>query len=376
MSELTVCHIFEGINDLSAIGRAAVWGVRTAIEAGYRVTVVTRHLDEALKDDVEWLPMGGLDRLFFCQYATARHFVKRALGDRRFDIVHAHQPQVCDLSDVFQCHFLTRVAYERKALENRRAPQQLAVRAQQQGVLYLEDGFYRKVRPETRMLFDSAMLRHEFARLYGQPKDARDLVLPVPPIHFASYEDSQAAKAKLLGGVQGDRLVIGFLGGILEYKGWRRLCAELQGQEDLFLLAGGPGTAEFRWPGLEGRFKGLGVVRDSDTFYAACDVVVVPSLFEPLGMVTFDVPSRGIPVVATKEVGALPHVLEFNAGAEWKTDDPLAPLLRATAKRREEFHAGARRMAEALSEQHQGNLLLQVYEDVLGEKRGLAVASL
>lgn len=372
MSKPTVCHIFEGVNGSTAIGKAAAWGVRLALDAGYKVTVVTRELEESLKGEVEWLRMGGLDRLFFFQYATARQFIKRALGDRKFDIVHAHQPQVCSLADVFQCHFLTRVAYERNVLENRRGPRQLAVRVQQHGVLHLEDRYYGNLNPGTRMLFDSAMLRKEFTRLYGQPKDARDLVLPMPPIHFASEEDRRAAKARLLGGLHGQRLVVGFLGGIVEHKGWRRLFRALEGQDDLFLLAGGSDTSEFKWPALRGRYKGLGIVRDPDTFYAACDVVVVPSVFEPLGMVTFDVPARGIPVVATKEVGALPHVIEFNAGAEWNADEPLDPLLRSVAQRVEEFRAGALRMAEDLSSQRQGERLMQVYDEVLRAKRDLA----
>lgn len=374
MSKPTLCHIFEAVGDFSAIGNAAAWGVRQALEAGYQVTVVARRLDESLRDQVEWLPMGGLNRLFFFQYGTARWFVRRALGGRKFDIVHAHQPQICSLSNVFQCHFLTRVTYERRAFENRREFRQLAVRLQQQGVLYLEDYFYGNLNPQTRMAFDSGMLRSEFARLYGQPKHSCDLVLPAPPVHFASDDERRAAKAKLLGDSHGGRLVVGFLGGIVEHKGWRRLWRELEGHDDLFLLAGGQGTAEFRWPALGNRYKGLGLVRDPATFYAACDVVVVPSLFEPLGMVTFDVPARGIPVVATKEVGALPHVLEFKAGTEWKTDEPLAPLLRSVAGRREQFHAGARLMAESLSAPRQGERLLQIYEDVLREKRELAAA--
>src|SRR4051812_1647014 len=93
--------------------------VRTALTAGWRVSVVAKFLDESLHDDVEWLRLYVPPRLFFVQWATARHFIRQALGARAFDVVHAHQPQVASLSDVFQCHFLTRVAHERGCLENR-----------------------------------------------------------------------------------------------------------------------------------------------------------------------------------------------------------------------------------------------------------------
>jgi len=123
------------------------------------------------------------------------------------------------------------------------------------------------------------------------------------------------------------------------------------------------------WPALRGRYKGLGQVRDAATFYAACDVLIVPSLFEPLGMVTFDAVARGIPVVATPEVGSLPYALAFNTGLEWKPDQPLEPVLREAASRRLLFHRGAKLLCDDLSSERQGERLMAIYDGVLREKR-------
>lgn len=91
--------------------------------------------------------------------------MKRALGKRTFDVVHTHQPQAASLSDVFQCHFLTRVAFERNCLENRKGLQAALIRLQQQGALYAEDYYLRRWNPQTTMLYNSKATRNEFHRL-------------------------------------------------------------------------------------------------------------------------------------------------------------------------------------------------------------------
>ena len=79
--------------------------------------------------------------------------------------------------------------------------------------------------------------------------------------------------------------------------------------------------------------------------------------------------AAGVPVIATPEVGALPHLLEYGAGAAWQPDQPLSALVRDVAARRAEFNQGARRMAEAYSTEKQGARLLQIYDEIRARKR-------
>jgi glycosyltransferase involved in cell wall biosynthesis len=363
----SLCHIFEAIGPYSAIGKVAAADVRIALDAGYRVTVVAKRLDESLQGRVEWLKLYVPDRLFFVQWTTARAFIKRALGRRRFDIVHAHQPQAASLADVFQCHFLTRVAYERGCLEERKTARARFVRLQQQGVLYAEDYFYRRWNPHTRMLFNSGLTRREFHRLYGMPPHDDVLVCDFPAPRFASADDRAAARDRFTGGRR-PGLVVGYIGGLQERKGYKRLLAALAAEPDLFLLMGGSYTCGFSDPALAGRMKAVGLVDDTPGFYAACDVLVVPSLFEPLGLVAFEAAARGTPVIATDEVGALPHLLEFSAGERWNPAEPLGPLVRRMAARREDYLPGILRMADTLSTQAYARKLLDTYEAVLADR--------
>src|SRR3954452_10644286 len=109
MPQPTLCMIFEAISNDSAIAKVAMSDVNIALDAGYKVTCVSKILHESLRPKVEWLKLKVPPRGFALQWLTARRFIKQAIGNRTFDVVHAHQPQAASLADVFQCHFLTRV---------------------------------------------------------------------------------------------------------------------------------------------------------------------------------------------------------------------------------------------------------------------------
>jgi glycosyltransferase involved in cell wall biosynthesis len=368
--------IHEAIGNQSAIAKVAMAGVKTALDVGWRVTVVAKLLDPSLQGDVEWLKMYCPPRGFALQWLTARMFINRALGDRTFDVIHGHQPQIASLCDVFQCHFLTRVAYERKCLEERRTLRARAVRLQQQAVMYAEDFYYRNWNRQTTMLFDSALTQEDFHRLYGKPPREEVLLYECPPLDLASDAERRAARAKWVG-VDERRFVIGYLGGLQERKGYRRIENAVRKDDSLFFLMGGQFCDGYVADGLSGRMKAVGLVRDTASFYAACDVLVVPSFYEPFGLVTYEAAVRGTPVIATPEVGAMQHLKEFGVGLEWQPDLPLSSLFREVNESRSSFPLRARRMAIELSRENSGKKLLGFYHQVLREKasRGAALTS-
>jgi glycosyltransferase involved in cell wall biosynthesis len=360
--------IHEGIGPYNAIARIAQSQVQLALEAGWRVSVVAKFLDPSLHGEVEWLKLYVPPRLLLVQWTTARAFIRAALGGRTFDVIHAHQPQVASLSDVFQCHFLTRVAYERHCLETRSGLGPGIVRAQQQGVLYAEDYFYLHWNPATHMLFCSEYLRQEFGRVYGLPPREEVLVNAVPPMSLPTPDERRAARTAYLGEAPRAQ-VVGYLGGLDERKGYRPLLKALEQEPDLTLLMGGLYSDSFEPPAaLRGRAKGVGLVKDTKSFYDACDVLVVPSHFDPCPLVPFEAAARGVPVIATEGVGNLPTLQEYGAGLEWKREQPLGPVVRQAIAQRAALQDGAGRMSAELSERGQGERVLARYEQVLQEK--------
>lgn len=366
MGQPTLCMIFDVIGGHSAIGKVAANDVRIALQAGYQVTVVARDLTTELQSSVEWLRLHVPRRFFVYQWLSGRRLIRKALGSRTFDIIHAHQPQIADLADIFQCHFLTRMSYLNEGFEHRPGVWPRLRRLQQRIVLHAEDFFYRRWNPKTKMLFGSHRTRDDFHRLYGPLPREEVLVLNCEPLKITTPEERQAARLKLLGRNYSGTIV-GYLGGVQKRKGYDLLINALRNEPDTFLLMGGPDSGGHQIPELLGRFVSLGDVYDTDTFYAACDVFAVPSRYEPLGLVAFEAAVRGIPVLAAPQVGALPHLLKHHAGLAWNPDKPLGPIIKDLCERRAFFNEGAASLAHELSLEHYATELQSHYAGVLAK---------
>jgi glycosyltransferase involved in cell wall biosynthesis len=366
----SLCMIFETIGPYNAIGKIAMAEVRAALDAGFQVSCVANLLDESLRNDVEWLKLYRPPRGFALQWLTARRFIRAALGDRRFDVVHAHQPQAASLADVFQCHFLTRVAYERKCLETRRSLRARAVRVQQQVVLYAEDRCYGRWNPSTRMLFCSDLIRNEFARLYRLPPREEVLSNPCLPRCAVSVDERAKARTRLIGRAAPPGPVVGYLGGVQERKGYRRLLQSLSADAGITLIFGGQYTLDLPAKELRPWIVPIGLVEDTESFYAACDIVVVPSFFDPCPLVVLEAVARSVPVIATDGVGNLSQLLDYGAGIQWDGEAPLADMVRSVIERRGDYQAGAVRMAAALSLPKYEERLIAIYRDVVERRNG------
>ena len=128
------------------------------------------------------------------------------------------------------------------------------------------------------------------------------------------------------------------------------LRAVLQAQSDE------AGVAErVRWPGWQNR---------PDPFYQLADVFVCPSRHEPLGNVILEAWSHGLPVVATRTLGAAELIDDSVNGLLVPCRDPhalaerLLDLLRAPAALRAELIAHGSRV---LKERHNQHLVLDAY---------------
>lgn len=367
MPQPTLCMVHNTIGTQSSIAKIALWGVQQALNAGWRVTVVANDVDRSLQADVEWLRLYVPPKAFLVQWLAARKTIQAALNGRTFDVLHVHQAQVAALADVMQCHFLTRVAHERHCLESHEGLKPALLRVQQQGVLRAEDYYYRRWNPSTRMLFCSGLIQQEFTRLYGSPTQSEILVNFCPPSNFPSEETRKQARAKF---VQREHNgpVVGYLGGVDERKGYRLLIQGLEDCTDTFLLFGGPHSAEFVAPSLQGRFRSVGMVSKISEFFAACDVLVVPSYFDPCPVVVFEAVAHGLPVIASSGVGNLPNLLEFGAGMTWEQAEPIGPLLYEAMVSQATFQQGGLKMIAQFSEQRQGQRLLDIYDAVYNGK--------
>jgi len=362
MSRPTLCMISETVGPHNAIGKIAAAEVRAALAADYRVTVVAHRLDEELRSRVEWLKLYNPPRGFALKWLTARHFVKRALGGRRFDVVHGHQPQIADLCDVFQCHFLTRVAAERGCLVSGSGLGASLRRKQQEAIMRCEDRCYRRWNPNTRLLFVSELIQREFERLYGLPDRCEVFENAAPAWDPVDESEREAAKHHFA--IQAEhRPVLGYLGGLQRRKGYEPLVDAVATEPELFLLMAGQQSDGFTDSRLAGRVKGVGLT-EPRRFLAACDVVAVPSVFDPCPMIVLEAVSRGIPVIASEGVGNRASLLEFGAGLGWEYGQPIGPVVRSIMNQRDRFTRGCRALVQQRSETAKMRALLHIYDEV------------
>lgn len=362
----TYCKVFEAVGDYSSIARVAELDCRILLEANWQVTVVSKFLSEELRPHVQWRPLHVPERAFAWKWATARRFLLQARGDDHFDCVHGDQPQIADNCDLFRLHFLTRAAADRGLLAPWRGKRALT-RAQEEVVLRLEGQFMRRLaklsaEDAPHVQFISELMREEFTRLYGAPAHFSVEVNAPPPARFTSDTERQRAREKWAPEA-GNRLVVGFLGGTHERKGFRPLLRSLEESGNLFLLFGGPGSDTFNIPlSLRDRMKAVGFVKDVNEFFAACDAFIVSARFEPLGMVALEAAARGVPVVAGEEVGALPTLLQYDCGMAWPQGEALEPLVRKATAARATMNSGAERMCAELGAQNYAKRLLGLCE--------------
>ena len=59
----------------------------------------------------------------------------------------------------------------------------------------------------------------------------------------------------------------------------------------------------------------VGPTKEMDTIYAAADALLLPTFYDPIGLVVLEAFAHGLPVVSTEFLGAGYLVKEFRAGA-------------------------------------------------------------
>lgn len=167
--------------------------------------------------------------------------------------------------------------------------------------LRLERQIFRSERTR-RVIAVSGKIAREIGEYYDYP--ARQVTLVrngVPPVTLPSVEERRFARGLLHIG-DSERIVL-FVGTGWERKGLRfaiRAVEELRDPTVRLLVAGKGRVGNYASPVV--RF--LGPVREMAPVYAAADLLVVPSIFEPFSLAALEALGSGVPVVTSRVVGA------------------------------------------------------------------------
>jgi glycosyltransferase involved in cell wall biosynthesis len=188
----------------------------------------------------------------------------------------------------------------------------------------------------------------------------------------------QRKTARIRFSIPENAFVFGFAGRIVGRKGWRdflALAERFAGSAEIYWMVAGEGS---EWPDAHRaalassnpRVRLVGHIREMDEFYSAIDCCVVPSHWEPHGLVQIEAHGRGIPVIAS-DVPGMSETMEDGVNALiYPAGDVDALYQRATLlvdspQTRAKLSSSGLCNAERFSIQHYSARLEEAYRQLL-----------
>jgi glycogen(starch) synthase len=333
--------------------------------AGHDVTVATRHAPGAALDEIvdgvrvvrapEDPPRIPLDTPHLLAWTmafnhTLTRAALRATAGEDFDLVHAHDWLVTHAAITMRHHLSVPMVATVHATEVGR----------HQG--WLSGDLSRSIhsvewwlgREAARVLVCSEYMRNEVRALFGLNADQVDVIpngVDLPQWQ-ATPADVRSARARFAGGGP----LIGFAGRLVHEKGVQHLLNALprlrrqHGDVRVVIAGDGPHRAELESVayrlGVAGSVTFAGFLGPALPSTMACtDAMVVPSLYEPFGLVALEAAAVGAPLAVSATGGLAEIVRPGVTGVTFRTGDDVA-LAEAVGTQLGD-RGGALRMARA-----------------------------
>ncbi len=201
----------------------------------------------------------------------------------------------------------------------------------------------------SRVIANSGMVKEEIVRSYGFPAEKIDVVANGVPVSIFRRNDESRAKTRETLGLKTEDVAVLFAGSGWERKGLRFAidAVEKSGKEIRLLVAGRGTKSKFKSP----RVEFLDVIQDMPALYAAADIFLLPTIYDPFSNACLEALAAGLPVVTTRANGFSEIIASGVHGTV--VDDPRnvdaireALLFWADRARREQAQAGIVERAE------------------------------
>ena len=226
----------------------------------------------------------------------------------------------------------------------------------------------------------SQSMKEEFVRHYG---DAAESIIVIPngvdlkmfnPANRSLYRDRLRQKH----GISRSDLVLMFAGGDWERKGVPYIIEALSllTRPDVKLLIIGSGDEKFygqlaELKQVRGRIVFVSHSSVLREYYAASDVFVFPTIYEPFGLAIVEAMASGLPVITSRVAGAADLIIDGVNGILLRAPSDInglaakIELLLSNAELRKTIGERARETAEELSWDQVAEKTLEVYNSVL-----------
>jgi glycogen synthase len=251
------------------------------------------------------------------------------VGDSlRFDVVHGHDWLVASAGDHLAKRFRCPLVVTIHATEYGRHQGWVDEHPQS----YIHGVEHWMANRAERVITCSAYMREHVADVYGLD-EARISVIPngIDPSELIPVDDLDALRARFAD--PGERLVL--LVGRLVYEKGFQLALEalprlIERLGDVRFIVAGSGTAEHELReqaqrlGLDEHGSFLGWIGDDvlHSLYRIADLTVVPSIYEPFGLVALEAMASGCPCLVADTGGLREVVPSEDVGLRFRSRDP------------------------------------------------------
>lgn len=165
-------------------------------------------------------------------------------------------------------------------------------------ILRLEEALFRKQGAD-RVIANSQMVKNEIIEFYDYPAERIDLVYTGVPLEvFSGATEHRWERRRVLNLGEGD-VVLLFVGSGWERKGLREAIAACKNPKLRLLVAGRGDERKFKAPHVQF----LGEVRDMPAVFAAADIFILPTFYDPFSNACLEALASGLPVITTRDNG-------------------------------------------------------------------------
>ena len=181
------------------------------------------------------------------------------------------------------------------------------------GILRLEESLFAHG-GAGQVIANSDMVKREIVQLYGYPAADVQVVHNGVPAAVFSAAAAQRARMRHSLGLEAHEIAVLFVGSGWARKGLRFALRTLEacGVSQIRLLVAGRGNrARYR----SRRAQFLGVVSDLPALYAAADIFLLPTIYDPFSNACLEALAAGIPVITTRANGFAEIIEEGKHGS-------------------------------------------------------------
>jgi UDP-glucose:(heptosyl)LPS alpha-1,3-glucosyltransferase len=344
----------------------------------FRLVVISRELAPELRPLVEWRPVRVPPRPVPLLFSLFFVLAGVRLARTKAEVVHtlgALVPNRANLASVHFCHAAYRASSSRETAQRRPLPRRINTHVARALGLAAERWLYGRGRIPVLAAVSHGVAK-ELERWYPGAK----IVVTPNGVDLERFRPDAAARNQLRSevGVSEDELVGLFVGGDWDHKGVRIAIEALEHARNpsVRLWVVGQGDEE--------RFRGIaencGVARqvtffgtrtDTQRFYQAADLLVLPSRYEAFPLVLLEAAACALPSVVTRVNGVEEIVGNGDAGlvVERSPDAVGAALARLASdpELRRRLGKVAHQRAAGYTWDRSASSVLEIYRQVLGE---------